>query len=145
MLVLLYLFSAFVLISGVVDVLAGLSVVSKIESWFLPVVLGVFQLGVGVYLVRHTAVKFSTFVILIGFTLIARGVFEAVVAFFNHKAVIKTLAISYVCGLGGVVAGIIILFAKQAQGVSFVWLLGLYAIVIGTLHITELGSGDYNK
>jgi uncharacterized membrane protein HdeD (DUF308 family) len=66
--------------------------------------LGVFQLGVGVYLVRHTAVTFSTFIILIGFTLIARGVFEAVVAFFNHKATVKALAVSYVCGLSGLVA-----------------------------------------
>lgn len=142
MLVLLYLFSAFVLINGVVDVMAGLNTINKVESWFLPVVLGVFQLGVGVYLVRHTAVKFSTFIILIGFTLIARGVFEAVVAFFNHKATVKALAVSYVCGLAGLVAGIVILFAKQAQGVSFVWILGLYAIFIGTLHITELSSGE---
>ncbi len=142
MLVLLYLFSAFVLISGVVDVMSGLNTINKIESWFLPVVLGVFQLGVGIYLVRHTAVKFSTFIVLIGFTLIARGVIEAVVAFFNSKASIKAQAISYVSGIAGLVAGIVILFAKEAQGVNFVWILGLYAIVIGTLHITELGSGE---
>jgi uncharacterized membrane protein HdeD (DUF308 family) len=141
-LTLLYLFSAFALIVGVVNVMAGLSIVSKVESWFLTVVLGIFELGVGVYLVRHTAVKFSTFILLIGFTLVASGLFEAVVAFFNHKATVKALAISYVSGLAGLVAGIVILFAKQSQGVSFVWILGLYAIVVGTLHITELSNGE---
>jgi uncharacterized membrane protein HdeD (DUF308 family) len=142
MLVLLYLFSAFVLITGLVNIMAGINVITKVESWFLPVVLGAYEVGVGLYLLRHTAVKFNTFVLLVGFTLIAYGVIEAVVAFFNNKAAMKTLAISYICGLGGIVAGIIILFAKQSQGVSFVWLLGLYAIVVGALHITELSNGD---
>src|SRR6202035_3571724 len=73
LLVLLYLFSAYVVISGVVNVLAGLGVVGLAEAWFLPVILGAFELGVGVYLLRHVSVKFSTFVILIGFVLIARG------------------------------------------------------------------------
>jgi uncharacterized membrane protein HdeD (DUF308 family) len=142
LLVLLYLFSAFVLITGLVNIMAGLNTISKVESWFLPVVLGAYELGVGIYLLRHTAVKFSSFILLIGFTLIAYGVIEAVVAFFNNKATIKTQAISYICGVGGVVAGIVILFAKQSQGVSFVWILGLYAILVGALHITELSNGD---
>jgi uncharacterized membrane protein HdeD (DUF308 family) len=141
LLVLLYLFSAYVLVSGIVNVAAGLGSVEKADSWFLPVILGAFELGVGIYLLRHTAVKFSTFVILIGFTLIARGVIEAVVAYFDAKASVKAQAVSYISSLGALVAGIVILFAKQAQGVSFVWILGLYAIVVGTLRITELASG----
>jgi uncharacterized membrane protein HdeD (DUF308 family) len=141
LLVLLYLFSSYVLISGVVNVSAGLSSLEKADSWFLPVILGAFELGVGIYLLRHTAVKFSTFIVLIGFTLIARGVIEAVVAYLGAKASVKAQAISYVSSLGALAAGIAILFAKEAQGVSFVWILGLYAIIVGTLRITELSGG----
>ncbi len=140
LLVLLYLFSSYLLISGVVNVVAGLGTLESADTWFLPVVLGAFELGVGVYLLRHTAVKFSTFIVLIGFTLIARGVLEAVSAFFNPRASVKARAMSYVSSLAALVAGVVILFAKQAQGVSFVWLLGLYAIVVGTLRITELSA-----
>jgi uncharacterized membrane protein HdeD (DUF308 family) len=145
LLVLLYLFSAYVLASGVVNVTAGLGTLGKIDSWFLPVALGAFELGVGVYLLRHTAVKFSTFIVLIGFVLIARGVIEAVGAYFNARLAARARALSYVSGLGALVAGIVILFAKQAQGVSFVWILGLYAIVVGTIQITELSSGGNGK
>ena len=145
LLVLLYLFSAYVLISGVVNVAAGLATVEQSDSWFLPVILGAFELGVGIYLLRHTAVKFSTFVVLIGFTLIARGVIEAVVAYFNARASMKARAVSYVSSLGALVAGIAILFSKVSGGVTFVWILGLYAIVVGTLRITELSGAAANK
>jgi len=141
LLVLLYLFSAYVLVSGVVNILAGLGTVGRVETWFLPVALGAFELGVGVYLLRHTAVAFESFIIMIGFVLIARGIIEAVGIYFNTRAGAKAQVMSYVSGLGALVAGIVILFAKQAQGVSFVWILGLYAIVVGTIHIAELAGG----
>ncbi|MHB1865329.1 MAG: HdeD family acid-resistance protein [Candidatus Saccharimonadales bacterium] len=138
----LYLFSAYVLLTGIVYILAGLNVVGHSDTWFLPVVLGAFQLGVGVYLLQHTTVKFTTFIVLIGFTLIATGVFEAVNAYYTARLAAKAQAISYLAGLGGVVAGIVILFAKQAHGVGFAWILGIYAIVVGTIHIAELAGGD---
>jgi uncharacterized membrane protein HdeD (DUF308 family) len=143
LLALLYLFSAYVLINGVFNIMASVSTVGVSETWFLPMALGAFELGVGVYLLRHTAVKFSTLVVLIGFTLIATGVIEAVGAYFSSARTVsvKTQTISYLAGLGALAAGIAILFSKQAQGVSFVWILGLYAIVVGTLHIAQLSNG----
>ena len=141
LLVLLYLFSAYALISGVVNVSAGLGTLGQADSWFLPVALGVFELGVGVYLLRHTAVKFATFIILIGFVLIARGIVEAVGAYYDTKAPAKVQALSYLSGLGALVAGIVILFvAKQSQGVDFVWILGVYGIGVGVLQIAALAE-----
>jgi uncharacterized membrane protein HdeD (DUF308 family) len=137
---LLYLFSAFVLAVGVFDVFAGLGTVGSADTWFLPVLLGAFELGVGVYLLRHPGVKFSTFILLIGFTLIARGIVEAVGSYFNVLTGVKSQALSYLCGLAALVAGIIILFSKESGGTSFVWLLGLYAIVVGTLQIAALSD-----
>lgn len=141
LLALLYIFSAYALVSGVVNIMAGLATIGQAESWFLPAALGAFELGVGVYLLRHTAVKFTTFVILIGFVLIARGIIEAVGAYYNTRASARAQALSYLGGLGALVAGIVILFvAKQSQGVDFVWILGLYGIGVGTLEITALGE-----
>jgi uncharacterized membrane protein HdeD (DUF308 family) len=141
LLVLLYLFSAYALVSGVVNISAGLSNLGQSDSWFLPVVLGLFELGVGVYLLRHTAVKFATFIILIGFVLIVRGIVEAVGAYYDVKASPKVQALSYLSGIGALVAGIVILFvAKQSQGVDFVWILGLYGIGVGVLQITALSE-----
>ncbi|HET9098538.1 MAG TPA: DUF308 domain-containing protein [Candidatus Saccharimonadales bacterium] len=137
---LLYLFSAYVLISGVLDVTAGLSNVGVADTWFLPIVLGAFEIGVGVYLLRHPGVKFETFILLIGFTLIARGVIEAASSYFAPIVAAKARALNYLSGLGALVAGIVILFAKHSGGVSFVWILGLYAIVVGTLQLSAVSE-----
>jgi uncharacterized membrane protein HdeD (DUF308 family) len=138
---LLYLFSTYALISGMANVMAGVSSANQMAWWFLPALLGAFELGVGVYLLRHTSVKFSTFILLIGFALIARGVVEAVTAYFSTgRGQAKVQALSYIIGVAGVVAGIIVLFAKSSSGVSFVWIIGLYAIVVGTLQIASVGE-----
>jgi uncharacterized membrane protein HdeD (DUF308 family) len=145
LLVLLYLFSAYVLASGVVTVMSGLSTLGVVETWFLPVILGAFELGVGVYLLRHTAVKFTTFIVLIGFVLIARGIIEGVTAYYADTLPARAKALSYISSLGALVGGIVILFSKQQQGVSFVWILGLYALVVGTIQITELSSASRSR
>ncbi|HXR49879.1 MAG TPA: DUF308 domain-containing protein [Verrucomicrobiae bacterium] len=141
---LLYLFSAYVLISGVVNVMGSINTVGVVDAWFLPTILGAFELGVGVYLLRHVAVKFTTFVLLIGLVLIVRGVVEAVGAYYvpARAVVARVQVMSYVSGLAAIVAGIVILFSKASAGVSFVWILGLYAIVVGILHVTQLSNGN---
>lgn len=139
---LLYLFSTLAIVLGVVDVMAGVGNAGRSDTWFLPAALGAFELGAGVYLLRHVDVKFSTFILLIGFTLIARGVVEAVGAYYNSsRAAAKTKVMSYFSGLAALAAGIAILFAEEANGVAFVWILGLYGIVVGTLYLTELADG----
>ncbi len=141
LLTLLYLFSAYVLIAGIANVMAGVQSVGQLSWWFLPALLGAFEVGVGVYLLRHIDVAFSTFILLIGFALIARGVVELVTAFYsNERGLAKARALSYGIGVAAVAAGIAVLFAEEAQGVSFVWILGLYAIVAGTLQIAALGE-----
>ncbi|MGH7249944.1 MAG: DUF308 domain-containing protein, partial [Minisyncoccia bacterium] len=103
MLSLLYIFSAWVLIVGMADGLAAVSSMSRSVTWFLPAALSAFEVGAGLYLLRHTGAKFSTFVLLVGFVLIARGVIEAVNSFYSAKASAKSKAVSYFNGLVGVV------------------------------------------
>ncbi|MGZ6004863.1 MAG: HdeD family acid-resistance protein [Candidatus Saccharimonadales bacterium] len=140
-LTLIYVFSAWVLAVGIADGLAGVASMSRSATWFLPAALSAFELGTGLYLLRHTAVKFSTMILLIGFVLIARGVVEAVNAYYANRTSARSKAISYFSGLVALVAGIVILFSKQANGISFVWLLGVYGLVVGILSINELSEG----
>jgi uncharacterized membrane protein HdeD (DUF308 family) len=73
--------------------------------------------------------------------LIARGIIEAVGAYYDTKASTKVQALSYLSGVAALVAGIVILFvAKASQGVDFVWILGLYGIGVGTLQIAALAE-----
>ena len=131
---LLYLFSAYILVSGIIDIVHGIGGISKRASWFLTLILGFAELGVGVYLLRHPHVVFATFILLLGFMLIVRGVFEGVAAF-SDSASVTNRTLMIIASVVAIVAGIILLFQPASAGVAFVWILGLYALLVGPIMI----------
>ena len=136
LLTLLYLFSAFLLVSGLFGLVIGLTRLghggTSVLTRVLTPLLGLAEIAVGVYLLRHPGVTFATFILLIGFILIVRGVFEVVEGLFEEGPSTYRLVMVLVGALA-VVAGIVVLFQPKASGVAFVWILGLYAIVVGAL------------
>lgn len=132
---LVYLFSALILVYGIVDIVEGLLNVGRGGmGWLLTLILGFLQVGVGVYLIRHTTIAFATLILLIGFTLIIRGVFEIIMAFFGDESATGRMLLI----IGGIVtglAGIIMLRQPAAAGVAFVWILGIYALITGPMLI----------
>lgn len=132
---LVYLFSALILVYGIVEIVESLLHAGRGgASWILTLILGFLQVGVGVYLLRHTTIAFTTLVLLIGLTLVVRGVFEVIMAFFGHEnATGRTLLI-----IGGAVttlAGLIVLRQPASSGVAFVWVLGVFALLTGPMLI----------
>lgn len=147
LLTLIYIFSAWVLVDGVIRIVTGISRIGKNQLGFLTMVIGLVELAVGVYLVRHPHVSFATLVLLIGFTLIVAGVAEVVSSLSSRdSATGKTLAI--IIGIAAVLAGILMLFQPVASGVAFVWILGLYALISGpmliamSMDVRKLAEGD---
>lgn len=131
---LIYIFSAWVLVDGVIRIVAGITRLGKHQLGFLTVVIGLLELGVGVYLLRHPGVSFATLILLIGFSLIVGGVVEVVAAFTTEDtSTSRTLAV--IIGVAAVLAGILMLFQPAASGVAFVWIIGLYALVSGPMLI----------
>ncbi|HSX16301.1 MAG TPA: DUF308 domain-containing protein [Candidatus Saccharimonadales bacterium] len=136
LLVLLYLVSAFLLIGGIFELVFGISRlgqggVSVLTRVLLPII-GLLQVGVGVYFLRHPHVAFGTFIALLGFILIIRGVFEVVDGLFEEGPSLYRLVMAIV-GLLAVLAGILVLFQPKAAGVAFVWILGIYGLIVGPL------------
>lgn len=134
LLTLLYLFSAYILVSGIVDIVHGIGSIFRRASWFLVLILGLVELGVGVYLLRHPGVTFATFILLIGFMLIIRGVFEGIAAFSDNLSSTNRV-LMIIVSLVALLAGIVLLFQPEKAGVAFVWILGLYALVVGPVLI----------
>jgi uncharacterized membrane protein HdeD (DUF308 family) len=138
LLTLLYLFSAFLLVTGLFELVVGIGRLGRagtsIFTRILTPILGLVEIGVGVYLLRHPHVTFATFILLIGFTLIIRGVFEVVEGLFQEGPS-GYRVVMVLIGLIAALAGIIVLFQPAASGVAFVWILGIYALVIGALQI----------
>ena len=131
---LVYLFAAYVLVTGVFELIHGIMGIGKRGTWMLDMLFGLIAIVAGIYLVRHPNLRFATFILILGFTFIARGLIEAVTAFTaSSSATERTLLI-----LGGAVstlAGIIVLFQPVAGGVAFVWILGVVALVEGPILI----------
>jgi uncharacterized membrane protein HdeD (DUF308 family) len=131
---LVYLFGAFVLASGIVTLLRGLLEVEKSDIWFLAILLGIFETGVGVYLLRHPNLAFNTLILLIGFALIIRGV-VGIVRALMEKGTDTTKMMTVLAGLAALVVGIFMLFQHVKGGIAFVWILGFYAILFGILEV----------
>lgn len=131
---LVYLFSAFILATGIIGIVQGLTNVGRAGiDWILTLLLGFLEVGVGVYLLRHIEVSFETFILLIGFVLIVRGVLEVVVAFNEENSTTRTLLM--IGGVAAALAGVVVLRQPVAGGVAFVWVLGVYALIAGPLLI----------
>lgn len=133
---LVYLFAAFILASGLVNLVVGLTNLGAAGTTFwarvLTMLLGVGEIGVGVYLLRHPLVTFGTFILIAGITLIVHALFDLFSGIFGEgSASYRTVMI-----LGGLVtglAGVVLLMQPASGGVAFVWILGLYALIAGPL------------
>jgi uncharacterized membrane protein HdeD (DUF308 family) len=129
---LVYLFSAFVLTWGIIEIIHALMSVQRRDTWWLTLLFGLIGLAVGVYLVRHPSASFATFILLAGLILIVRGLLDAVGAFLDRTTASHRVLL-LIGGAAAIVAGAVLLLQPVAGGVTFVWVLGVYALVFGAL------------
>lgn len=132
---LVYILSAFIAISGVVNIVQAVMSIGKHRAWFLTMLLGFLQVGVGLYFVRHLNVTLATFILVAGLVFVARGVIEVVAAFAEDGVSSTGRTLTILAGLVSFLVGIVLLFQPVAGGLAFVWLFGLYALVSGPLLI----------
>lgn len=129
---LVYLFSAYVLVWAIMSIIGSLLGMRSNDTWWLTLIFGVFGLGVGVYLIRHPAVTFGTLVLLMGFVFIVRGIVDIASGFLGNQTG-GSRVLNFIVGALGLLAGIVVLKQPVASGVAFVWIIGLYALVVGPM------------
>lgn len=127
-------FALFLIISGIVDIIGGVLGVGKKSLWFLVLVLGVLEAGLGVYLLRNPLLELGVFIALVGIALIVKGILEVISAFDQpHTGGQKTLMV--LLGLIAGLAGIVVLAHPASGGLVFVWALGVYGIIAGAFGV----------
>jgi len=102
------------------------------RGWFLALLLGVFELVLGVYAYRHLGLSVQAALLLFGWYLVVRGVIELVMVIdpiFN----VHGKAVMGLSGVLALIAGIVVLLEPVAGGVAFVWVIGLYSLIVGSL------------
>ncbi|HSW99721.1 MAG TPA: DUF308 domain-containing protein [Patescibacteria group bacterium] len=131
-LVLAWLFAAFLIADGTVLLGVGWTYrqhagMSLKSTW------GALQLLAGIFLLFHPAVTFTVLLLILGISLVFRGVFGLVHAFTHHSEDGSVLTMHGVVGALGIVIGMVVLFQPSVGGLAFVWILGLYALVTGVV------------
>lgn len=132
---LIVLFSVFVLVWGIVGVIVGLSSIGSNKFWWLELLFSVLAVGLAVFMLRNPAETAAVFVLLIGLTLLVRGVIDVLEGLFDTDRSGDGRAFAVIAGIIGVLAGVVTLLYPVSAGVAVVWVVGLYAVLYGALSI----------
>lgn len=132
---LVYTFAIFTIAWGVVEVVHGLSDIGR-TGWWMTLLFGLLSIGLGVFLVRNPDVLASMFVILAGAFLLGRGVFDLYMAGFVYEQT-ETRVLWVLAGILAIIAAIAIWSYPVATSLAFVWVLGLYAVIGGSITIAH--------
>lgn len=130
---LVYTYSIFVLVLGLIELFEAISNIKKDRLWWLLVLLALVNIGIGVFLLRNPLVAATLFVILLAVYIFAQSIFDLIVASYAGKDDHKWLWI--VTGLSGLVAGFLVVFYPVAASLAFVWVLGFYTLVHGVISV----------
>jgi uncharacterized membrane protein HdeD (DUF308 family) len=127
-------FALYILLSGVMNIIYGISGISAHRYWFLILALGIFEIGVGVFAINHPHITIAALALLIGFTFLIRGIFEIISAF-DDMFLHAHRVLQSVAGALSIVVGLIILRYPIRGSIAFTWVLGIYALIAGPMLI----------
>ncbi len=132
---LIVLFSVFILVWGIVGVVVGLSTLGANKFWWLEVIFSLLAIGAAVYMLRNPVETAAIFVFFIGLTFLVRGVIDLLEGLFDRERTSDGRIFAVLAGVIGVIAGIVTLLYPVSAGVAVVWVIGLYAVLYGSLTI----------
>lgn len=126
------IFALFILVSGVIDIISSIMQIRKNSTWWLTMLLGIVQVAAGAYIAQRPGVTLAALVLVIGFVLVVRGLFEFIVAFDFHGSM---RALLIIVGIITALAGVFVLRHPQTGGIAFAWVLGIYGLIAGPVAI----------
>lgn len=135
---LIVLFAVFILIWGIVGIITSLTSVGSTKFWWLELLFSVLALGLAVYMLRNPIDTAIVFVFFIGITFLVRGVVDILVGLFDGEQTGDSRLFRVIVGAIGLLAGIITLTYPISAGVAVVWVIGLYAVLYGSMLIAFL-------
>lgn len=132
---LVILFSIFILIWGVIGIIVSISSTSTDKFWWLELIFSILAIGLAVYLLRNPVVAAMIWIFSIGLTFLVRGVVDILEGLFDGNRTGGDRVLAFILGALGIVAGIITLLYPVSAGLAVVWIIGLYALLYGSLLI----------
>ncbi|SRR6266487_2769608 len=134
LLFLVYLFGAYVLLDGIMAIIASLQERRSSSAWWVVFLLGIVGIVVGVLSFIHPGNVALVIFYLVAAWLIIAGLFGLISAMLRATG---TEWLSIVGGIISIIVGIIFLLHPTSSILSIVWLLGLFALVYGIIQIVR--------
>jgi uncharacterized membrane protein HdeD (DUF308 family) len=130
------LFAILLLVFGVIDIVNGVRGMGQKFSKILQVILGVAEVGVAVYLLDHASkgLAVSLVALLVGLSFIVRGVIGVFLAF-DRESSTTVRWLSALSGIFAIIVALIVIRYPVQGTLAFVWVVGLYAFVVGAFEI----------
>ena len=126
-------FAVYLLIAGIVNLIAGIRAIGHMSLWFLQMLLGLAELGVGIYILKnHLAL--ATFIAVMGISLIFYGIIEVIAAFEPGEDAGRRFLL-IIGGALSLIAGFVVLAYPASSGLAFTWVLGLWGLVSGSIQV----------
>lgn len=133
---LILFFGVFVLVWGIVGLIVSLSSIDTNKFWWLELLFSVLAVGLAVYVLRNPEETAKMFILFIGLTFLVRGIIDLLVGLFDRVQTGDSRTFRILVGILGVLAGIVTLVNPVSAGVAVVWVIGLYAVLYGSLIIS---------
>jgi uncharacterized membrane protein HdeD (DUF308 family) len=131
--VLAMFFAAFVLVDGALNAWGAIQNREK-DGWWLMLLIGGLGIGVGLYALFNPPVAMMAFVFVVAFQAIFLGVLLIMLGAKVRKITSKEW-ILYLVGALSVLFGGLLVFNPAAGGISVVYIIASWAIVIGVLKV----------
>ena len=127
------LFAAFALLSGATWVFGAVRHRKSDEQWWVVLLFGLVSIGAGSVAALHPALTLLVLILLIGANALVTGVLDIVVAVRMRKN-IHGESLLIASGIAAIVFGVVVfLFPVGIGGLAIAWMVGLYALVTGSL------------
>lgn len=127
------IFALFIVVYGLADLISAFIRMKSDNGWWLSLAAGIAALIIGVYLISNLDIAYLTFAILVGLFFVVRGILDIIVASVIEEGEDKLLWIF--AGIVALIAGIVVWVFPFVGSVTFVWVLGLYAIIRGAVDV----------
>ena len=125
-------FGIYAIVDGILAISTAISARKRDEDWWVLLIVGLIGIAVGIITFATPGVTAFALLFYIALWAIARGVFE-IVAGVRLRKVIEGEWVLILVGIASILFGGLLLARPGAGVLTVLWLIGIYAIVLGVL------------
>ncbi|MCL5036570.1 MAG: HdeD family acid-resistance protein [Chloroflexi bacterium] len=130
--VLVIFFGAYALVDGIFAIIAALTTHGGVGSRLFLVLEGIVGIVIGYFTFVYPDITATVLLILIAVWALVTGIFEIILASVTWKEFTGKWYL-LIGGVASLIFGLIMIINPEAGALVFLWLIGAYAIIFGTL------------